>query len=129
MPFITHLDARAVGDRDWMLLGDLVYRYKCDGLLCMTVTVPKGFVTDLASMPWAIRWLLPVNDRHRPAAVLHDFMYRDQKTTRAEADALFYVAMEECGVPRWKRDLIYAGVRTGGWAAWKSNQKKFGAPS
>lgn len=124
MPFLSPLDLRAVGKKDWLLLADLTYKYRG-----ITLTIPKGFVSDLASIPMGFRWLLPVNDRHREPAVVHDYLYRTQATTREDADAIFYTAMIEAGVPAWKRHLIIAGVRAGGWAAWRENARKLRTPS
>lgn len=119
MPFLTPLDVRATGRRRWTLLADLVY--KASGIV---LTIPSGFVSDLASIPALFRGVLPVNDRHREAAVVHDYLYESQIVTRAEADAIFLVAMEESGVSLWKRTMMYSGVRAGGWLAWRKHAKR-----
>ena len=87
------------------------------------ITVPRGFVTDLASIPQIVRNLLDVNDAHRRAAVLHDYGYVMQFLTRKETDDMFLEAMEVCGVPAWKRYLMYSAVRTGGWIYWNIRSK------
>ena len=83
------------------------------------VRVPEGFVTDLASIPWFARWLIPKVDRHCQAAVVHDFLYHSQQFSRAKSDAIFLEAMEVLGVAKWKRLIMYKAVRLGGWAVWK----------
>ena len=40
-----------------------------------TITVPKGFVTDLASVPRAMWWLIAPFDVAR-AAIIHDLLYK-----------------------------------------------------
>tara|TARA_B100000902_G_C26689821_1_gene611922 strand:- start:71 stop:556 length:486 start_codon:yes stop_codon:yes gene_type:complete len=40
-----------------------------------TITVPKGFVTDLASVPRAMWWLIAPFDVAR-AAIVHDLLYK-----------------------------------------------------
>lgn len=40
------------------------------------IIVPKGFTTDLASIPWFLQWFIPLSGRHNLAAVLHDYLYR-----------------------------------------------------
>ena len=39
------------------------------------VRVPKGFTTDLASIPRAFTWLIPKLGRHLVPAVVHDYCY------------------------------------------------------
>lgn len=100
------------------------------------VHVPIGFKTDFASIPQPLRWLIPVSGRHRAPAVVHDWFYRKgdlvdrisgvpitRKPTRKEADTMFLMHMEQCGVPAWKRQAMYWGVRSGGWVAWRKNRK------
>ena len=84
-----------IGSRDWVLMAPLVY-YTVD----WAIEVPSGFLTDLASIPRVFWPLVPVNGRHRAAAILHDYLYVTQPCTRAEADALFLEAMHAGGV-RW----------------------------
>lgn len=100
------------------------------------ITVPPGFVTDLASIPrWA--WtLLPPDGPWVKAAVIHDFLYRTHGTgvwkghpvsitrslpyTRAEADGILREAMADRGVDAFARNIIWAAVRVGGSAGWGS---------
>lgn len=105
-----------IGSRDWVLMAPLVY-YTAQG----AIEVPSGFLTDLASIPRVFWPLVPVNGRHRAAAILHDYLYVTQPCTRAEADALFLDAMRAGGV-RWsQRQVMYAAVRVGGGLAWAAN--------
>lgn len=85
------------------------------------VVVPAGFVTDFASTPRILWSVLPPTGRYQLAAVVHDFLYWDQRCTREEADAVFRVAMAESLVDAAKRDLLWKAVRKGGDAAWKTN--------
>lgn len=123
MPFLTPLDVRAVNRKDWLLLDDLVY--KIDG---ERWTVPAGFISDLASIPRTARTLLPVNDRHREAAVLHDWFYVTQPIGRKRADRIFLRAMEECGVGWLKRHTMYRAVRMGGGIFWRKRARALSAP-
>lgn len=79
--------------------------------------VPRGRTTDLASIPFGMRNFF---DRLGPsvrAAIIHDDLYRRRYFTRSECDRLFYVALLECGVPKWKAKLYHRGVRLGGGIA------------
>ncbi len=80
-----------------------------DGDLC--IRVPKGTVTDFASVPWGLRWLVPQMGRYNPATVLHDYLCQYKKCSRFMADALFRDAMAVLRVPLWRRVLMYDGVR------------------
>lgn len=100
--------------REWVLLGPLVYR-AADGTVYI---VPKGFVTDLASIPRPLRGLIETNDASRAPAVLHDYLYCLQLETRQRADALFREALQVRHVPPFRRNLMWSAVRTAGWIYW-----------
>lgn len=119
--FHGHLDLRSVPPNKWKTLQTLLYTSD----LC-TVSVPKDFITDLASIPRALRWLISINGKHRKAAVLHDYLYSRAGSTgidRAECDLIFKEAMTYLGVSWWKTNAMYAGVRAGGWIAWRKHLK------
>lgn len=103
------------GDR-WRLREDLPYELP-DGQ--GTIIVPAGFLTDFASIPRPL-WSL-VGDPGgpwAPAAVVHDYLYRTGLLPRAEADAIFYEAMEPY-VRTSKRWVMWLAVRLAGWMAYK----------
>lgn len=96
------------------------------------ITVPAGFVTDFASIPWGLHNLFPPMGRWSRPAIIHDFLYatagdgiygaRKYTTrdaySRAEADAIFREAMKVVGVPAWRREVMYSAVRFGGRKGW-----------
>lgn len=122
--FMTPLNLQDIDGKHFELLSPLVYSSATGRIF----TVPAGFVTDFASIPRGLWNLLPVHGRQDKAAVLHDFLYAHNGVTRAEADALFREAMEAEGVGKVARNLMYAGVRAGGWKPWNkyraADQKK-----
>jgi len=94
----------------------------------LTVTVPAGFATDLASVPTWLWWLFPRDDpQYAAAAVLHDFLYQwsigAERFDRATADAVFLEFMTILGVPDWKAWTMYAAVRLFGQAAYERRGK------
>lgn len=89
-----------------------------------TVDVPRGFSTDFASVPFFLWFILPKWGKYGNAAVIHDFLYYDQSISRHAADDIFAEAMTVLEVPFWKKFLLYAGVRLGGWWAWWLNSRK-----
>jgi len=87
-------------------------------------TVPQGFVTDLASIPRPLWALLPKWEGYGPPAIVHDYLYYSQHTTRYVADQWLLIAMDDMGVGKVKRYTIYAALRLFGGPAWKSNARR-----
>jgi hypothetical protein len=78
------------------------------------ISVPHGFITDFASIPFGLRWLLPPNGRWAKAAVVHDFMYEfsvEFGYRREFCDLIFHDGMKLLGVPIAKRLTMYFSVR------------------
>ena len=99
----------------WQLLADLVF---WSAIFGAAILVPKGFITDFASVPRMpiLFWL--AGDKARAAAIIHDYLYWSGLVDRATADRIFREAMQVSGVPAWRRWGMWAGVRSGGWVAW-----------
>jgi hypothetical protein len=75
------------------------------------ICVPKGFVTDLASIPRIPIIYLLLNGFADEPGVIHDYLYSTGIYSRAKADAILREACLTTGVPRWRAELIYLGVR------------------
>ena len=83
-----------------------------------TVTVPKGMLTDLASVPRFLRFLVGRVGPHLEAAIVHDYQYiawqvnkiPPTKHMRRFADALMLAAMNAAGL-RCRAWGIYCAVR------------------
>lgn len=93
-----------------------------DGAGVVRVDVPKGFVTDLASVPSYLWSVFNRIGRYGNAAIYHDWLYWQQTVTRDVADRVFDRAMNDMGVDAVNRNLIWAGVRVFGGSAWDVNQ-------
>jgi hypothetical protein len=106
-------------NRDWVLVRDLNYHV---GNSAVTITVPKGFVTDFASIP-SVFWSadLSPNGKYSKAAIVHDYLYWTQGCSREQADNILDIAMKESDVAFVTRSTIYGGVRLGGGSAWQKN--------
>lgn len=87
----------------------------------VTITVPIGFRTDLASIPRVLRNLptLDPDGLSRRPAVLHDFLYATQPCTRDEADCLLRAALLSEGTTKFAAWMFYKGVHWGGGAPWR----------
>lgn len=88
-----------------------------------SVTVPKGFKTDFASVPRAFWQVLPPDGTYTQAAVVHDYLYYAQIFTRKKSDYVFLEAMGVLGVSWWKRRVMYTAVRLFGGLCWKGRTK------
>lgn len=80
------------------------------------VPVSERYVTDFASVPPWLHWLVPPFGAHTEAAIVHDWLYAiggDAKD-RQRADEIFYIAMRKSGVADWRARLMFTGVRIGG---------------
>lgn len=106
--FLELPDLRIGKDFQWILRTDLVYLSDLVG----RIIVPAGFVTDLASIPkWVPRWICDPNGRHRPAAIVHDYLVRLTGFDRPTADKVFLEAMKNLEEQPWRAYLMYAAVR------------------
>jgi hypothetical protein len=112
VPFDSPLVVRRASDQLWEVLEPIVYHGRRD-----TFVVPAGFLTDFASVPRVVVWLIPRFGRYTPAAVLHDWLVTTGLTTGVvssrDADGLFRRVLRELGVPPVRRWLMWVGVRWG----------------
>lgn len=106
-------------DGQWVLAQPLVYQSDVAGI---TITVPAGFQTDLASVPRLPVIYLLCGDTSTAAAVVHDYLYGSNLVDRATADAVLREASAVTGVPAWRRGLMWAGVRLFGASHWSGNK-------
>ena len=90
----------------------------------ITGTVPKGFVTDYASVPRVFWSVVPRHGRYSAAAVVHDYLYWTQTTSREDADKVMKELMKFSEVSDAQRETIYTSLRAGGSFAWRSNKRK-----
>lgn len=121
--FIDPLDLRAHKPGEWVVLSPMTYvacllKLEIVGDAEQSVTVPQGFITDLASIPRLLRPVFNPMDASRRPAVLHDWLYCSRFFSRARADRLFLDALQDEGVGLIQRWLMYLGVRCGGWLYW-----------
>lgn len=126
--FLTQLAMEAVGDDDsgrWMLTKALVYQ---SDIAKTTIIVPRGFVTDLASVPRIPIVYTLVGGVADKAAVVHDYLYSSGMVSRKMADAVLREASAVTGVSGWRRWIMWAGVRIGGGSRYSDNAQPQEAP-
>jgi hypothetical protein len=113
--FTTPLQLEASRPGHWLLIKDLIWRSDTE-----RIVVPAGTSTDLASIPRPLRGILNQNGNSRRPAVLHDYLYQTQSLPRAAADEIFRRALAADGMGAVERFAYWAGVRLGGWLAWRN---------
>lgn len=104
-----------VGNRDEWILCD-PFHVRIDngdpGDTPITLAVPKGFSTDLASVPRLPGAYILFGGKARRSAILHDYLY-ELRYPRDWADAVFRAAMAH-EVGPVARYVMWLGVRLGG---------------
>jgi len=121
--FTTKLIVEPIGKGFWELQAGFEYHvgeYPSDEI----IVVPKGFITNFASIPrifWPI--LDPVGE-HGKAAVIHDYCYATACYSKSRSDEIFLEGMEVLNVEQWKREVMYKAVVYFGWWAWSKHRKK-----
>lgn len=115
--FLTPLRTETIGERTWILTDDLqFYSAKYRGI----VIAPRGFQTDLASIPRAAWVLFPRVGLQDAASVIHDAAYsnalvtvqRDRIfTVKKVADDLFREGMQAKDVNGFAVRVMYRTVK------------------
>ncbi len=119
---------RVAADKNDLWIVDHDYRIEYTrGNTTIKLVVPKGTPTNLASVPWFGRILVPVSGKHTEASIVHDFCYAGKALSRFESDWLFLTGMRTAGVHPWRRWIAYLGVRFGGARAYRKASLAKGA--
>lgn len=87
------------------------------------INVPTGFITDGATIPRVLWWLLPPIGEYSQATTLHDYLCRvysvtvtvngvevEKTITRKQIDKILDESLGVLEVTPWKRKAIMAGV-------------------
>ena len=88
----------------------------------MPITVPKGFITDFASVPRLFWFIYSPIGPWSVGAILHDYIYSiecELNIHRKLADDMFYAVMRDCGTSKFTAYIMYLSVRLFGKSSWK----------
>ena len=121
--FLTNLDAKickkwegGTFTRTCELMQSLHYE---SDTLGHAVVVPRGFVSDGASVPRALWSIYPPFGKYLEAAIVHDWYcvlgHKGESPIDYKVAAdVFKEAMEVCNASWWRRNKMYWAVRLGG---------------
>ena len=109
-----------VDGRNWIVREPLTYKI---GISQDSITVPVGFVTDLASVPPALSRLFSRTDRISFQPSSTTTFTGSRHVTRDQSDQILLLAMIEHEVPETKRFAIYQAVHFAGMFAWDDNAR------
>jgi len=97
------------------------------------ITVPFGFITDRASIPYLAQWLIPKSGKYNRPSIIHDYLYKkggftDEnlewvKLNQKQCDITYYKLMLSRGVSRWKAYTQYKTLRMLGFIQWNKYRK------
>lgn len=110
---------KLLGKTHWVLTNDFTYHV---GKLPsdLVAFVPRGFITDGASVPRVFWSFFPPWGPYGQAAILHDYLCnylclfengKKKYITRKQCDDIFLEAMDVLGVGKLARFLIHKAVR------------------
>jgi hypothetical protein len=111
LPSLKEIDGP--GPRQWWKLREeFTFQLKiAPDVLIWNITIPKGFETDLASIPRLFWRIFPPLGKYNRAALIHDYLYSILECSSFLADTVFREAMAQLKVPVWKRVVMYYVVR------------------
>lgn len=130
--FLTHPEPRGqfVGPEEFRNDDEIIFQVGNQ----IPIVVPAGTISEFASVPRFFQRILPKLDVHRPAAIIHDYLYQrcgnlpnGRNLNREQCDEVFLEAMTVLGVPKWKRQAMYWAVRSAGFVAWNGHAKRITA--
>lgn len=102
----------------WKLVKDMKYQ---SSMLGVSIVVPKGYETDLTTVPRLPWMFLLLGNIGSQASALHDYLYTSKMYSRSLSDKILREAALVSGVTWWQAALLYYGVRTVGWYSWNKS--------
>ena len=102
----------------WEVMEDLSFQW-----FNTDIVVPKGFRTDLASVPRIFWSIYPPFGRYNGACVVHDYLYTTHALARIECDLILRAIMRKNRVSKVTRNIFYIMVRLFGGGHYKKFRK------
>ena len=107
----TQLNLVEIKEGSWELLEDFIF--EINGI---EYIVPKGFPTDLATIPWPVCIFLPPDGEYKESAVIHDFLLKEMYSGRLDIDrtiasTVFLKSLIYQKIDKVTILILYSGVR------------------
>jgi hypothetical protein len=90
-----------------MVTEDVIYSSRRFG----SIKISEKTLTDLATIPWYLRWAYSRSGKLKDAAIIHDAMLQSGLYTRLQCDQVLKDAMFDTGIHIFHVYVIYSGVR------------------
>ncbi|ECP7106303.1 DUF1353 domain-containing protein [Salmonella enterica] len=119
--FTTPAILEMLGHYNWRVYEPFAFYLSDDN--SDVISVPAGFVTDLATIPRIFWSVMPPDGKYAKAAIIHDYLYDNALRTKKKADLIFLDGMAVLGVPKWKRIVMYLAVRIFGRGNYSKDQQ------
>lgn len=107
----------------WIVWEDIEFNVELDDKSSGTITVPKGFVTDLASTPKEIWQWYPPFGKYLAASILHDYLYWRQICTQVEADKILVQTMRDAKTTSADQARFFVALQAAGKEAIAENKR------
>lgn len=124
--FTNPLIVEYIDGTNWKLHEEFSYYLSADE--SASIHVPKGFMTDFASVPKILKVFAKDSEIFCKASILHDYLYSGSgnengyKYTREESDKIYRDAMQVFGMTASRSYIFYKGVRFFGKSHWWENK-------
>ena len=115
--FTTPFVGELVGKNKWKVFKEFDYHVGSYPSLEI-IHVPIDFITNFASVPRIFWFIISPIDDHGKAAVVHDYLYTIGYAKRSVCDKIYLEALIVLNVAKWKRTIMYWGVKYFGWYNW-----------
>lgn len=89
------------------------------------MTIGPGALTDLASVPWFLRFAIQPEDwPWQTPGIIHDHAYAELALTRRQADRWWREACMDLRAPHRLTWASWLALRATGWVAWSKNRRQ-----
>ena len=121
----TKLYLEKIEGKDWKVFKDIVVCIYTKKSGMIKLTIKKGFVFDLGSIPARLQGIVNPGTCSQEALVaylVHDLLYGTHYLSRDKTDNFLFQMLKNELTDRWDRYLAYWSVKLFGGGPWKKPQ-------
>ena len=120
--FLSRLKLNYVDGTSWEVAEEFCYKVEAHDSKWVVV-VPKGTLTDFASIPRFIRVFMPNRWKYSTGSVIHDYLYRYGDKSKEISDAIFLEAQIAEGLSPAGAHILTLAVTLFGHHAYSKGRK------